>query len=117
MIRRSLHQQRAHEQRRQNRRIYADPRWNSLHGTRLRVLHRDGWTCRICGNHATICDHHPTPLTQLLEQGRDPFDPATCRALCASCNGRTDGARSQGGVPLRPTPHEHPAGFSRGRPK
>jgi len=36
--------------------IYKDPRWLT---TRTTVLERDGHTCQLCGQRATIADHHP----------------------------------------------------------
>jgi 5-methylcytosine-specific restriction endonuclease McrA len=31
---------------------------------------------------------HVVPIVTLLALGRDPFDPAECQTLCASCSGR-----------------------------
>ena len=70
--------------------VYADPRWRK---TRQVVLERDGRTCQVCGAPATHVDHRP-PVTVLLAQEESPFDPAYCRACCASCAGRADAARA-----------------------
>jgi len=97
----AAHQQ-AHAQRPVNL-IYRDPRWRT---TRRLVLERDDYTCQLCGNPATTADHHPTPALQCA----DPYDPDTCRALCASCSGRSDGGRrgTQGGEPITAPPALNP---------
>ena len=73
--------------------VYADPRWRK---TRQVVLTRDDHTCQVCGAPATHVDHQP-PVTILLARGESPFDPAYCRACCASCAGRADAARAHPG--------------------
>ena len=70
--------------------IYRDPRWRRC---RTRVLKRDHHTCTLCGAPGNTADHHPTPLTTLLQQGHNPYDPATCRTLCTRCSGQADGGR------------------------
>lgn len=75
-----------------NRKVYDDPRWRKV---RAVVLSRDP-ICVVCLEQpSTIADHWPSPLTALLEQGSDPFNPDTCRALCASCSGHHDGPRAR----------------------
>ena len=93
---RSIHQRIAKQHRAHRASVYHDPRWRGPHGCRQRVIdNANGW-CEIedCGMPATIADHFPTPLAALLEQGRDPYDPAHCRALCAHHSGKADGGRS-----------------------
>ena len=88
--------QRAESTRRRNKpsgKVYADPRWRV---TRRVVLERDDHTCTVCGGAATHVDHRP-PITTLLARGESPFDPAYCRACCASCAGRADAARAHPG--------------------
>lgn len=90
-IRRSIQSDRAAARRKHRHRIYGDPRWKVC---RLLVLVRADRTCQLCGDHATIADHHPRSLQQLLDQGADPYDPTHCRALCPTCSGHEDGART-----------------------
>ena len=48
--------------------------------TRERVLARDGWLCRYCGEQATQVDH-------IVPLARGGFDhEANLAASCASCN-------------------------------
>ena len=72
--------------------VYRDKRWAT---TRNIVLARADHACQLCGAPATIADHHPYPLTELLRRGLDPFDYAWCRALCHQCSGHHDGPRSR----------------------
>jgi 5-methylcytosine-specific restriction endonuclease McrA len=90
-VRRSIQSDMAAQRRRGRKQIYNSPAWRVC---RILVLTRGGHTCELCGEHATIADHHPVPLQQLLDQGHDPYDPDACRALCARCSGREDGGRT-----------------------
>lgn len=79
---------------RPHRRVYLDPRWAR---TRRVVFRRDRYRCRHCDRHeptgrGLVCDHKD-PLPEILAAGRDPFDPAECQTLCASCSGVKDGGR------------------------
>jgi 5-methylcytosine-specific restriction endonuclease McrA len=83
------------ENRRRNshprRRIYDDPRWPE---TSMAVRIRDHFTCQRCGYHGfRVLAAHKTPVLELLQLGRDPFDPEECECLCLVCSGREDGAR------------------------
>ena len=74
------------------RQVYNDPRWRTC---RHQVLTRDP-ICVLChANPATVADHYPTPLSELLTTGRDPFDMNAARGLCAACSGHHDGPRSR----------------------
>jgi hypothetical protein len=61
------------------------------------VLARDGRTCCLCGRHADalgpnetlIADHYPDGVLDV----DDPFDAATCRCVCSTCSGTSDGTR------------------------
>jgi 5-methylcytosine-specific restriction endonuclease McrA len=59
-------------------------RWRTF---RISILERDRWRCTLllpgCTATATQVDHI-TPLSR----GGDKYDPANCRASCASCNQR-----------------------------
>jgi 5-methylcytosine-specific restriction endonuclease McrA len=90
----SIQSKRAAARRALNRGVYQSPRWRGKHGTRARVLERDNHTCRACGAPATVADHYPLTLRQLLATGRNPYNPDTCRALCLVCSGRSDGGRT-----------------------
>jgi len=99
---RSAHSQLALAARADRARVYRDPRWRGPGGTRARTLDRaygqceypiDDWN-RKCCEPATIADHWPTPLAQVLAQGGDPYDDANTRALCAHHSGKADGGRS-----------------------
>lgn len=90
----SIQSQRAGNARAARRRVYADPRWRGLAGCRLQVLQRDAWRCVLCGQRATIADHHPLTLQQLLDHGLNPYQPDTCRSLCHHCSGHADGGRT-----------------------
>ncbi len=60
----------------------SDTRWRRL---RLTILERDRYRCTLtldgCTGTATHVDH----ITPLSKAG-DKYDPANCRAACASCN-------------------------------
>jgi 5-methylcytosine-specific restriction endonuclease McrA len=91
-VRRSIQSELAAKRRRRRHRIYSDPRWRVC---RTLTLVRANRTCQLCGDDATIADHWPLSLQQLVDQGHDPFDPAVCRALCARCSGHADGGRTR----------------------
>jgi len=52
--------------------------------------------CVLCGNTATVADHHPLSRRQLVAGGMDPNNPAHGRGLCAPCHGQ-ETARLQPG--------------------
>lgn len=89
-ITKSIHSTNAAAARAQRARIYRDPRWRAC---RTLVLTRANHTCALCGAKATIADHAPWPLATLLAAGADPYNPDTCRALCAQCSGKQDGGK------------------------
>jgi 5-methylcytosine-specific restriction endonuclease McrA len=64
--------------------IYNTTQWRK---TRTHVLERDHHTCVLCGEKATIADHHPTPLPAC----QDPYDTTNIRSLCPPAqDGSTD---------------------------
>jgi len=74
--------------------IYHTTEWRK---TRAIVLDRDHHQCQLCGERATIADHHPLPVLACA----DPYNPDTCRALCQPCSGMVDGRRRTRGVGSR----------------
>ncbi|MDP9346365.1 MAG: HNH endonuclease [Actinomycetota bacterium] len=52
-------------------------RWRNI---RARVLHRDRWTCQMCGARASHVDH----IRPVLFGGSD--DENNLQALCEACN-------------------------------
>ena len=93
---RSAHSQLALAARADRARIYRDARWRGPGGTRARTLARAGGQCQWpeCWEQATIADHFPTTLAEVLAQGGDPFDDQNTRALCHRHSGMADGGRS-----------------------
>lgn len=79
---------------RPRRRIYQTSLWKR---TRLAVLERDGYRCRLnlqgCTSRATTVDH----VVPLIRGGR-PFDPSNLIAACRHCN------TSKADRPARSTP-------------
>jgi 5-methylcytosine-specific restriction endonuclease McrA len=68
-------------------------RWQQL---RLRILQRDGYTCRYCGAYARSVDHR-TPKSQ---GGTD--HPSNLVASCVKCNSsRSPGTWNRRGAALR----------------
>ena len=54
-------------------------RWARL---RLRILHRDGFRCKICGKAGRLeCDHKKPVF-----KGGSFWDPANLQALCRDCH-------------------------------
>lgn len=85
---------------RPTRTVYATQRWRDL---RLKILTRDKWQCRYCGNKANIGAH--------LRPFRDATDPiawdeTNIVASCAYCNNQEAGRRAtnQNSQPPHPRP-------------
>ena len=57
----------------QRHRVYASRLWRGAGGTRDRVINRAGGWCEWpdCHAPATIADHHPLALAELLAHGLD----------------------------------------------
>jgi 5-methylcytosine-specific restriction enzyme A len=64
--------------------------YDETHSRRFRqsVLDRDGWTCAVCGDEATVADHHPLTRRELEARGFNPNNPDYGRALCIPCHNR-----------------------------
>jgi len=69
---------------------YRDPCWEAL---RIKVLRRDNWTCKLCGQlclgkkkngHSPVVDHIK-PTREFPELG---LDPNNVRVLCRSCDNK-----------------------------
>lgn len=56
--------------------------WRAL---RLRILHRDGYRCRINGPGCTTVADQVDHIVELANGG-DKYDPANLRAACTHCN-------------------------------
>lgn len=91
-------EQRASDNARRNshprRAVYDDSRWPV---TRRRVLARDDYTCQVCGfrdptGRRLVCAH-TTPVLELIDADRNPFDEDECETQCLRCSGRLDGVR------------------------
>lgn len=77
-------------------------RWTSLYGTdwpriRLDYLRRNP-RCALCGQFATVADHHPRGIRLLRKQGNpEPHADRHLRPLCSSCHSKETGRREPGG--------------------
>ena len=54
--------------------------WQSV---RHKVLERDGWACRTCGDRLRLEVHH---VKRVAHHPTLAFDPGNCMTLCASCH-------------------------------
>ena len=64
------------------RRVYSTSAWKQ---TRLIVLERDGWRCKIKG---ARCTHTATEVDHIIPviEGGAPLDVLNLRAACKTCN-------------------------------
>lgn len=70
------------------------PQWPAVRADYLRRHPR----CALCGQQATVPDHHPVARRQLIAQGvADPDDDAHLRALCETCHNRATATNQPGG--------------------
>ena len=62
--------------------LLRDPRWQKK---RLKILERDGWACRRCGDKEEMLNVHH----ECYEKGKDPceYSDATLTTLCETCHG------------------------------
>lgn len=88
---RSIHSRNAALARLHRHHLYSTPAHRAW---RARILLLARYRCAICGAKATIADHHPHTLAELLAAGTDPWPIDGGRALCHTCSGRADGGRS-----------------------
>jgi hypothetical protein len=96
LVRRSIQSDMAAAARRTRHQIYADARWRGRGGCRDRTLQRANGRCQWpdCPEPATIADHFPISLADVLAHGLDPYDDTNTRALCHRHSGHHDGGRS-----------------------
>lgn len=84
---------RERSRRRPELKVYGSPAHRRF---RAAVLRRDP-SCVLCGAPATVADHHPLSMVELLHRGTPFDDPDRGRGLCASCHGRETARLQPGG--------------------
>lgn len=67
---------------RHSKRVTSTRRWQVL---RHRILERDDWKCRCCGDRRRLEIDHIKPVKLAPELA---FDPANLQALCGPCHTR-----------------------------
>lgn len=73
---------------RARRAVYRSREWKAV---RLRVIQRDGGTCRLCGTDQRLTVHHIRPAADDMAAALDPDNLVT---LCARCHGMVDGGKA-----------------------